>query len=65
MNELYYSKVESELMLPFLPLKTHEFNDYWGEMNYCIAFAKCNRQSCFPQWGVPNRGLRLQADSIQ
>ena len=43
-NELYYSKVESELMLPFLPLKTHEFNDYWGEMNYCIAFAKCNRQ---------------------
>ena len=44
LNELYYSKVESELMLPFLPLKTHEFNDYWGEMNYCIAFAKCNRQ---------------------
>ena len=43
-NELYYSKVESELMLPFLPLKTHEFNDYWDEMNYCIAFAKCNRQ---------------------
>ena len=42
-NELYYSKVESQLMLPFLPLKTHEFNDYWGEMNYCIAFAKCNR----------------------
>lgn len=31
-NELYYSKVESELMLPFLPLKTHEFADYWGEM---------------------------------
>ena len=43
-NELYYSKVESQLMLPFLPLKTHEFADYWGEMNYCIAFAKCNRQ---------------------
>ena len=21
--------------------------------------------TCFPQWGVPNRGLRLQADSIQ
>jgi tRNA-splicing ligase RtcB len=43
-NELYYSKVESQLLLPFLPLKTHEFADYWGEMNYCIAFAKCNRQ---------------------
>lgn len=44
LNELYYSKVDSKLSLPFLPLKTHEFNDYWGEMNYCIAFAKCNRQ---------------------
>lgn len=44
LNELYYSKVESELMLPFLPLKTHEFNEYWDEMNYCITFAKCNRQ---------------------
>ena len=43
-NELYYSKVESELMLPFLPLKTPEFKEYWDEMNYCIAFAKCNRQ---------------------
>ena len=44
LNELYYSRVDSKLTLPFLPLKTHEFNDYWGEMNYCIAFAKCNRQ---------------------
>ncbi len=43
-NELYYSKVDSKLTLPFLPLKTHEFNDYWNEMSYCIAFAKCNRQ---------------------
>ena len=43
-NELYYSKVESDLLLPFLPLKTPEFNNYWREMNYCIAFAKCNRQ---------------------
>ena len=43
-NELYYSKVESGLLLPFLPLKTPEFNSYWREMNYCIAFAKCNRQ---------------------
>ncbi len=42
-NELYYSKVELELELPFLPLKTPEFKNYWDEMNYCIAFAKCNR----------------------
>ncbi len=44
LNELYFSKVDSELMLPFLPLKTPEFKDYWNEMNYCIAFARCNRQ---------------------
>ncbi|MBO4588412.1 MAG: RtcB family protein [Bacteroidales bacterium] len=43
-NELYYSRVEPELELPFLPLKTPEFNNYWAEMNYCIAFAKCNRR---------------------
>lgn len=42
-NELYYSRVEPELELPFLPLKTPEFKNYWDEMNYCIAFAKCNR----------------------
>ena len=25
-------------------IKTPEFKEYWDEMNYCIAFAKCNRQ---------------------
>ena len=43
LNELYYSKVEPELWRPFLPLKTPEFTNYWNEMTYCIAFAKCNR----------------------
>ena len=43
LNELYYSKVEPELQLPFLPLKTPEFTNYWREMEYCIAFARCNR----------------------
>ncbi|MBQ6068277.1 MAG: RtcB family protein [Bacteroidales bacterium] len=42
-NELYYSKVESNIQLSFLPLKTPEFTNYWKEMEYCIAFAKCNR----------------------
>ena len=42
-NELYYSKVESNMQLSFLPLKTPEFANYWKEMEYCIAFAKCNR----------------------
>ena len=44
LNALYYSKVEADMRLPFLPLKTPEFNNYWAEMTYCIAFAKCNRQ---------------------
>ena len=44
LNEIYYSKVEKDLMLPFLPLKTPEFKQYWDEMQFCIAFAKCNRQ---------------------
>ncbi len=43
LNDLYYSKVDSNLALPFLPLKTQEFDNYWREMNYCIDFAKCNR----------------------
>ncbi len=42
-NELYYSRVEPDIQLPFLPLKTPEFNNYWREMEYCIAFARCNR----------------------
>lgn len=43
LNELYYSKVGSDILLPFLPLQTPEFKDYWDEMNYCVAFARCNR----------------------
>lgn len=43
LNELYYSKVEPEMLLPFLPLQTPEFKNYWDEMNYCMVFAKCNR----------------------
>ncbi len=44
LNERYFSSVKPELNLPFLPLRTKEFNDYWREMEYCIAFGLCNRQ---------------------
>lgn len=44
LNERYFSSVKSELCLPFLPLRTKEFNDYWREMEYCIAFGLCNRR---------------------
>ena len=43
LNERYYSVVSADIHLPFLPLRTREFNDYWAEMQYCIDFAQCNR----------------------
>ena len=44
LNERYFSSVKPELNLPFLPLKTKEFNEYWSEMQYCIDFGLCNRK---------------------
>lgn len=44
LNELWHSEVPAGLMLPFLPLRTQEFKDYWAEMNYCVDFALCNRR---------------------
>lgn len=44
LNTAYHSVVGEELNLAFLPLHTHEFKNYWDEMTYCIAFARCNRQ---------------------
>ena len=44
LNERWYSVVSPDIHLPFLPLKTDEFNAYWREMQYCIDFALCNRK---------------------
>ncbi len=44
MNTRWYSVVNSDIKLAFLPLKTIEFNQYWDEMKYCIDFALCNRK---------------------
>ena len=44
LNERYFSSVKPEINLPFLPLRTKEFGDYWREMEYCIAFGLCNRK---------------------
>ena len=44
LNERYFSSVKPELNLPFLPLTTKEFNEYWSEMQYCIDFGLCNRK---------------------
>lgn len=44
LNERWYSGVSPSIGLPFLPLRTQEFTDYWAEMQYCIDFALCNRR---------------------
>lgn len=43
LNSRWYSNIDPEIQMHFLPLKTKEFKDYWNEMNYCIQFAFCNR----------------------
>lgn len=43
LNEHYFSKVSAEKELAFLPMCSKEFHQYWIEMQYCIAFAFCNR----------------------
>lgn len=44
LNERWHSVVSPDIRLPFLPLRTNEFDAYWREMEYCIDFAFCNRR---------------------
>lgn len=44
LNRRWFSSVAQELNLPFLPVRTEEFRQYWAEMEYCVAFALCNRK---------------------
>jgi tRNA-splicing ligase RtcB len=44
LNERWFSMVNPDIKLAFLPLKTNEFNQYWVEMEYCVDFALCNRK---------------------
>lgn len=43
LNSKYYSIVPEESRLWFLPSGTPEFKGYWEELQYCLAFARCNR----------------------
>lgn len=43
LNRHWFSTVKDEWMLSFLPMQSQEFKDYWAEMEYCVAFALCNR----------------------
>lgn len=43
LNRHWYSAVREEWLLPFLSVHSEEFKKYWAEMEYCVAFALCNR----------------------
>ena len=43
LNSKYYSVVPEDSRLWFLPSGTPEFKGYWDELQYCLAFARCNR----------------------
>ena len=44
LNARWFSQVDPAWGLPFLPLQTPEFKEYWAEMKFCVDFALCNRQ---------------------
>lgn len=44
LNRRWFSSVPSGIQLPFLPMRTDEFRQYWAEMSYCIDFALANRR---------------------
>jgi tRNA-splicing ligase RtcB len=43
-NKFWYSSIPVEWDLAYLPLDSEEGQDYMREMQYCVAFAKKNRQ---------------------
>jgi len=49
LNAKYYSVVDPKQQLAFLPEGTDEFEAYLHEMNYCVEFAKINRQIMMSQ----------------
>ena len=43
LNERWFSSVNPEMELSFLPVKSPEFHQYWAEMQYCVSFALASR----------------------
>ena len=43
LNARWHTVVDEKLRLPFLPVGSVEFKNYWAEMQYCTDFALCNR----------------------
>lgn len=44
LNKRWFSNVDPDIDMAFLPMQTDEARAYWDEMNYCIEFALCNRK---------------------
>ena len=44
MNRRWFSSVDPEIDMAFLPFQSEEARQYWNEMNYCVEFALCNRR---------------------
>lgn len=44
LNKCWFSNVDPDIDMAFLPMQTAEAHAYWDEMNYCIDFALCNRR---------------------
>lgn len=58
LNRHWYSSVEPEKQLAFLPAYVPEFHEYWREMEYCTAFALANRKL------MMNRIMEVIADTF-
>ena len=44
LNIHWFSNVDPDIDMAFLPMQSDEAHAYWDEMNYCIEFALCNRK---------------------
>ena len=44
LNRSWFSSVNPDIDIAFLPMQSDMAHAYWDEMNYCVEFALCNRR---------------------
>lgn len=44
LNRSWFSSVNPDIDMAFLPMQSDMAHAYWDEMNYCVEFALCNRR---------------------
>lgn len=44
LNRRWFSSVNPDIDMAFLPMQSDMAHAYWDEMNYCVEFALCNRR---------------------